>query len=210
MEKVPWKKMQVVEKVGNSRNIEFLQWFVASEGRKVGSLKRRVQRHLARMRNEKLHAVVVWSTFWSEKCQNTPCSEHFWKLRCGKIACCCGTKHIGSKKCQSTSGARHCCAKHIWKSKCTKHLSFRPLLEVAMLKKCTPLWPEAHLEVNMYKTHHSRTTFGSCNGKKVHAAVARSTCWIKCLNHHMFVLNVAITCRKGETSCFHFLSTVGT
>jgi len=35
-----------------------------------------------------------------------------------------------------------------------------PLLDVAMLKKCTPLWREAHLEVKMYKTHHVRTTFG--------------------------------------------------
>ena len=35
-----------------------------------------------------------------------------------------------------------------------------PLLEVAMSKKCTPLWREAHLEGRMYKTHHVRTTFG--------------------------------------------------
>jgi len=26
-------------------------------------------------------------------------------------------------------------------------------LEVAMSKKCMPLWPEAHFEVKMYKTH---------------------------------------------------------
>ena len=25
----------------------------------------------------------------------------------------------------------------------------------------TPLWREAHFQVEMYKTHHSRTTFGS-------------------------------------------------
>jgi len=28
-------------------------------------------------------------------------------------------------------------------------------------ENCTPLWREAHLEVQMYKTHHVRTTFGS-------------------------------------------------
>ena len=44
-----------------------------------------------------------------------------------------------------------------------------------MSKKCTPLWREAHLEVKMYKTHHSRTTFGSWDVEKVHAVVARST-----------------------------------
>jgi len=36
------KKIQAREKVGKSRNTVFLQWFVAPEGRKVGSLKRRV------------------------------------------------------------------------------------------------------------------------------------------------------------------------
>ena len=56
-----------------------------------------------------------------------------------------------------------------------KHLTFRPLLEVAMSKKCTPLWREAHFEVKMYKAHQGRTTFGSCDVEKVHAVVARST-----------------------------------
>ena len=36
--------------------------------------------------------------------------------------------------------ARRCGAKHISKPKCTKHLSFGPLLEVEMSKKCTLLW----------------------------------------------------------------------
>ena len=50
-----------------------------------------------------------------------------------------------------------------------------PLLEVAMSKKCTPLWREAHFQVKMHKTPHGRTTFGSCDDEKVHAVVARST-----------------------------------
>ena len=36
------------------------------------------------------------------------------------------------------------------KSKCTKHLSVGPLLEVEMSKKCTPLC-EAHVEVKSVK-----------------------------------------------------------
>ena len=72
------------------------------------------------MRDEKLHAVVARSTFRSQNAQNTPFSEHFSKLICRK-------------------SARHCGAKHMWKSKCTKHTMFGTLLEVAMLKKCTPL-----------------------------------------------------------------------
>ena len=46
MERVRREKMQVREKVGKSRNTVFFQCFVAPEGRKVGSLKRRVRRHL--------------------------------------------------------------------------------------------------------------------------------------------------------------------
>ena len=71
--------------------------------------------------------------------------------------------------------ARRCGAKHISKSKCTKHLGLGALLEVAMSKKCTPLWHEAHFQVKMYKTPQRRTTFGSCDVEKVHAVVARST-----------------------------------
>ena len=52
-----------------------------------------------------------------------PFSEHFWKLRCRK-------------------SARRCGAKHISKSKCTKHTILGALLEVEMSKKCTPLWRE--------------------------------------------------------------------
>ena len=175
------------EKVGKSRNTVFFQWFVAPEGRKVGSLKRRVRSQLARgeMKNctplwreahfevkmnkahhsrttfgscdvEKVHAVVARSTFRSQNVQNTPASDHFWKLRCRK-------------------SARRCGAKHISKSKCTKHTRFGPLLEVEMSKKCTPLWREAHFEVNMYKALHVRATFGGSDVEKVHAFVARST-----------------------------------
>ena len=53
---------------------------------------------------EIMHAVVARSTFASENVQNTPLSDHFWKLRCRK-------------------SARRCCAKHISKWKCTKHTS---------------------------------------------------------------------------------------
>ena len=175
------------EKIGKSRFTVFFQWFVAPEGRKVGSLKRRVRSQLARWERknctplwreahfqvksdktpeerttfgswdvEKVHAVVARSTFPSQNVQNTPMSDHFWKLRCRK-------------------SARRCGAKHISKSKCTKHTNVGPLLEVEMSKKCTPLWREAHFQVKMYKTHQCRTTFGSCDVEKVHAVVVRST-----------------------------------
>ena len=49
--------------------------------------------------NQKLHAAVVKSAFWSESVQNTSVSEHFLKLRCRKIARRCGEKHIRKWKC---------------------------------------------------------------------------------------------------------------
>ena len=99
---------------------------------------------------EKVHAVVARSTFPSQNVQSTSAPDHFWKLRCRK-------------------SARRCGAKHISKSKCTKHLSSGPLLEVEMSKKCTPLWHEAHFQVKMYKTPHVRATFGGSDVEKVHA-----------------------------------------
>ena len=134
-ERVRRKKIQVREKVGKSRNTVFFQWFVAPEGRKVGSLKRQVRSHLARWEMKKrtplwceahfqvktcktpplpstfrswdveeVHAVVARSTFRSQNAQNTSCADHFWKLRCRKSVCRCGTKHISKSKVQKTEG----------------------------------------------------------------------------------------------------------
>ena len=93
------------------------------------------------MRDEKLHAVLARSTFGIEKFQSASRAEHFWKLSCRK-------------------SARRCGAKHISKSKCTKHTILRPLLEVDMSKECTPLWHETHFEVKSVKNEGERSTFG--------------------------------------------------
>ena len=93
------------------------------------------------MRDEKLHAVVARNTLASEKAKSTSHSEQCWKLRCRKCARRCGTKHIS-------------------KSKFTKHLSFRALLEVVMSKKCTPLWRKAHFEVKSVKNWRVGGAFG--------------------------------------------------
>ena len=136
--------------------------------------------------DEKLHAVVARSTFPSQNVQNTRGSDHFWNLRCRK-------------------SARRCGAKHISKSKCTKHLSFGPLLGVEMSKKCTPLWREAHFQVKMYKTHHGRTTFGSCDVEKVHAVVARSTFPSQVLKTDglgpLLEVQMSKKCRKSARRC---------
>ncbi len=129
------------EKVGKSRNCVF-PMICGSGGSKSRLAKAAGAEPAGQMSDEKLHAVAARSTFQSQKVQNTSASDRFWKLRCRK-------------------SARRCGAKHILKSKCTKRTILGALLEVEILKKCTPFWREAHFEVKMYKTHQRRTTFGS-------------------------------------------------
>ena len=138
-------------------------------------------------RNQKLHAAVARSTFWSENAKNWGVRSTFWSWDVEKLHAAVARSTFSSENVQNMSGpdhflklrcrkiARRCGEKDILKWKCTKHCMFGPLFEVEMLKNCTPLWREAHFQVKMYKTLHSRTTFWSCDVEKLHAAVARST-----------------------------------
>ena len=119
-------------KVGKSRNIVFLQGFVAPEGRKKGSL----------------HVVVARSTFASEKAKTTSCSEHFWYIV--EISKKCmplwreahfevkrlKTHHVGStfgnwdvekmhaavarSTCRSQNAQNTTCSRHFWRFRCQK------------------------------------------------------------------------------------------
>ena len=175
------------EKIGKSRNTVFLQWFVAPEGRKVGSLKWRVRTQLATgaMKN----CTPLWrEAHFQVKMYKTPqVRTTFGSCDVEKVHAVVAQSTFPSQNVQNTSApdhfwklrcrksARRCGAKHISKSKCTEHTILGLLLEVEMSKKCTPLWREAHFQVKMYKTHHARTTFGGSDVEKVHAVVARST-----------------------------------
>ena len=133
------------ERVGKSRNTMIL----GSGGSKSRLAKAAGAEPAGQMRDAQLRAVVARSTFPSQNVQSTLASDHFWKLRCRKSACRCGAKQIS-------------------KSKCTKHHMFAPLLEVRMLKKCTPLRRKAHFQVKMYKTPHVRATFGGSDVASLH------------------------------------------
>ena len=99
----------------------FFQWFVAPEGRSVGSLKRRVRSHVARW---EMKSCTPW---WRE--------AHFQ------------VKMFKAHQCRSTFGswdAHRCGAKHISKSKLLKTEGFGALLDVQMsfrvagAKDCAP------------------------------------------------------------------------
>ena len=150
------KKTQMREKVGKSRNTVFFQWFEAPEGRKVGSLKRRVRSQLARW--EMKICTPLWreADFEVKMYKTQQVRTTFGSSDVEKVHAVVARSTFTSQNVQNTPGSDH-------------------FLEVAMSKKCTPLWREAHFQVKMYKTHQDRTTFGSSDVEKVHAVVARST-----------------------------------
>ena len=91
------------EKVGKSRNTVFFQWFVAPEGRKVGSLKWRVRTHLGRW--EMKNCTLLWreahfevKTYDRNQRRNT-----FWKLWCGKVHAVVARSACEKQKCKKNS-----------------------------------------------------------------------------------------------------------
>ena len=66
---------------------------------------------------EKWHAALARSAFASQSAKKHGGSGHFLKFGCRKIIRCCG-------------------AKHIYNSKCTKHLRFGPLFEFSISQRC--------------------------------------------------------------------------
>ena len=133
------KKMQVCEKVGKSRNTVFFQWFVAPQGRKVGSLKRRVRSQLARW--EMKNCTSLWrEAHFEVKMYKTHHATHHAQTTFGnrdveKVHAVVARSTFRSQNVQSPSqnpfcegsslqklrcrnSARRCGAKHISKSKC--------------------------------------------------------------------------------------------
>ena len=141
-ERVRRKKMQMRERVGKSRNTVFFQWFGAPEGRKVGSLKRRVRSHLAR--REMKSCTPLWREAHLEvkmyKAHHSRTTFGSWDVE--KVHAVVARSTFPSQNVQSTPFSDH-----FWKLRCRK--------------KCTPLWREAHFQVKMHKTPQLRTTFGS-------------------------------------------------
>ena len=113
---------------------------------------------------EKVHAVVVRSTFPSENAQNIPFSGHFWKLRCRK-------------------SARRCGAKHFSKSKCWKHQILGPLLDVQMTFRVAGARDKSKQNVRVLS--HFQKRWQACDilrGSARRAAGAvQETCWSEML-----------------------------
>ena len=100
--------MQMREKVGKSRNIVFFQGFVAPEGRKVGSLKRRLRSQLARWEMKNCTPLVHEAHFEVKMYKAHQVRTTFGSWDVEKVHAVAAAKHIS-------------------KSKCTKHTRSGPL-----------------------------------------------------------------------------------
>ena len=175
-------RMQAREKVEKAWNTVLFQWFVAKEGWKVGSLKRRMRSHLrpderwtmarhcgAKHISKSKHVSLgtLLKAEMSKKC--TP----LWREAHFKV------KTYKTHQLRTIFGSWDVEKVHaLWPEahfqvKMRKAHQLRATsgswIEVDMSKKCTPLWREAHFKVKTYKTHQLRTIFGSWDVEKVHA-----------------------------------------
>ena len=129
-------------KLDNAKHCVF-RMFEAPEGRQVGSLKRRVRSQLARW--EMKNCTPLWrEAHFQVKMYKTP------QLRSTFRSCDVEKEHA-------------VVARSTFASQNVQNPSFGALLEVAMSKKSTPLWREAHLQVNKLKAPQLRSTFRSHN-----------------------------------------------
>ena len=158
--KVRRKKIHPRQMLAKSRNTVFFQWFVCRVSRKVGLLKRRVRREV--LSQEIKNCTPLWRKAHSQgkMLKKLTVSEHFLKFGCRNNACRCDETRSWKWKCQKTGGPG-------------------ALFEVQMSKKCTPLWRNAHLEVNILKNWWFGSTFWSSDVAKLHELVAKRTFWSK-------------------------------
>ena len=174
-ERVRRKKIQVREKVGKSRNNVFFQWFVAPEGRKVGSLKRRVRSQLARW--EMKNCTPLWREAHFQvkmyKAHQVRTTFGSWDVEKAHVVVARRTfrsQSVKNWRVQSTFGSwdvekvhavvarstfrsqkykKLTGSEHFWKLRCRKSA-----------RCCGAKLCEAYFQVKMLKTQHFRTTFG--------------------------------------------------
>jgi len=107
--------MQMREKLGKSRNTTFFQWFGAPEGRKVGSLKRRVRSQLARW--EMKNCTPLWrEAHFQVKMYKTPQRRTtFGSWDVEKVHAVVARSTFWSQNVQNTATSDH-----FWKLRCRK------------------------------------------------------------------------------------------
>ena len=158
-ERVRRKKMEMREKLGKSRNTVFFQWIVAPEGRKVGSLKRRVRSQLARWKMK--NCTPVWrEAHFQVKMYKTPqLRTTFGSWDVEKVHAVAARSTFPSQNVQNTRGADHFWHLRCWKSARRCGRSTFPSQNVKNTRGSDHFW--------RFRCRKSV--------EKVHAVVARST-----------------------------------
>ena len=137
-ETVRRKKMQVYEKVEKSRNTVFFQCVAAQEGWKVGLLKRRVQTHLGRW--EIKNSTPLWRE--AHPHVKMPITHHRRSTFASWDTPLWGAKHVS-------------------KSKCSKHHMFGPYHATLQLQP--QLQPQLQLRFTYTYTYTNTTTTNNNN-----------------------------------------------
>ena len=101
------EKIQVREKVRKSQNTVFFQWFVAPEGRKVDSLKRRVRSQLARW--EMNNCILFWreAHFDVKMHKAHEVRTTFWSCDVEKVRAIVARSTFRCQNVQNTSASEH-------------------------------------------------------------------------------------------------------
>ena len=63
-------------------------------------------------------------TFPSQSVQGTPCWEHFWKLRCGKVHAVVARRSFRSQQCKKLTGTEHFRCGFAWQAQILHHEGF--------------------------------------------------------------------------------------
>ena len=148
------KKIQVREKVYRKvAKHRVFPMICGGQGRKVGSLKRRVRSQLARW--EMKNCTPLWreARFQVKMCKTSQPRSTFGSWDVKKVHAVAARSTFRSQKCKKLTGSEH--------------------LGSWGVEKCTPLWREAHFEIKSVKNWRVRSTFGTWDVEKVHAIVVR-------------------------------------
>ena len=205
--------MQVGEKVAKSRNTVFFQWFVAPEGRQVGSLKRRVQSHVARW--EMKNCTPLWreahvqvKMYKAYQVRST-----FGSLDVDKVHAVVARSTCRSQNAQSRFRGQNVksttCSDHFWRFRCR----FAWLVQgFVTLSKVSKMWRFSSMSKNDSRRGTFEEDLQRCifRGRRSTRdmfirAVRRSGRWFPergcILEHQMFRLAEMILRDRCSTSC---------
>ena len=131
------------EKIGKSRFTVFFQWFVAPEGRKVGSLKRRVRSQLARWDMKKCTPLWREAQFQVKMYKTLHVRATFGGSDVEKVHAVVARSTFPSQNVQNAT-----CSRHFWRFRC----------RFASLHYITLHYTPLHYAPLHYTTLHNTTT----------------------------------------------------